>query len=44
MEDEWGPPIEDEAEKELQNVLNKARKLKQKKERKKCTVEEQVRY
>ncbi|XP_071832994.1 U4/U6.U5 tri-snRNP-associated protein 1-like [Apostichopus japonicus] len=42
MEDEWGPPIEDEAEKELQNVLNKARKLKQKKERKKCTVEEQV--
>lgn len=42
VEDEWGPPIEDEAEKELQKVLHKARKLKQKKDRKTHRVEEQV--
>lgn len=43
QEDDWGPPIEDDAEKELQNVLHKARKLKQKKERKAKSVAEQVR-
>ncbi len=39
-----GPAIEDEAENELQMVLHKARKLKQKKERKNMapSVEEKV--
>ncbi|XP_033632494.1 U4/U6.U5 tri-snRNP-associated protein 1-like [Asterias rubens] len=37
-----GPPIEDEAELELQNVLSKARKLKQKKKKSQLKVEEKI--
>ncbi|XP_038072240.1 U4/U6.U5 tri-snRNP-associated protein 1-like isoform X2 [Patiria miniata] len=37
-----GPPIEDEAEQELQMVLSKARKLKQKKSKTQAKVEEKI--
>ncbi|XP_022087615.1 U4/U6.U5 tri-snRNP-associated protein 1-like [Acanthaster planci] len=37
-----GPPVEDEAEQELQMVLSKARKLKQKKSKTQAKVEEKI--